>query len=75
MLEPSGKDIRTARAFRAQATYFRRIGDGTIADALLEAADALAPLVRDEHGLTGEQYQFRIDVYDPDHRLPGEIGS
>jgi hypothetical protein len=40
--EPSGKDIRTARAFRAQAGYFRRIGDRDIADALTEAADALA---------------------------------
>lgn len=39
----TASDIRTARAFRAQAIYFRRIGDGKIAEALVEAADALSP--------------------------------
>lgn len=39
----TASDILTARAFRAQAVYFRRIGDGSIAEALIEAANALAP--------------------------------
>jgi hypothetical protein len=43
----TASDIRTARAFRAQAVYFRRIGSVGIADALIEAADALSPAGND----------------------------
>jgi len=76
MNDPSAKDIRQARAFRLQAAHFRRIGNCEIADALVEAADALAPEERDEHGLTEEQYRVRVDrPYEAAFAEPGEVGS